>query len=363
MQVIVNGWNSIMALPEQIPIFVYVYLVVGFVLLIKGADFFVDGASAVARLLRVPSVVIGLTIVAMGTSAPEAAVSITAGLSGSNEIAISNVIGSNIFNLLIVIGVCAVIQAFDTDLEILKRDMPINIGITGLLLIFLIGGSLSRIEGMILLAGLVIYLVVVVRSALKNRTESMEAVKEEKPLNANGTVEGTKPLDAGKEAIQSKEAYKLPKILLCILGGLLAIIWGGDLVVDNAQRIALSFGMSPMLVGLTIVAMGTSLPELVTSIVASRKGESGLALGNAVGSCIFNILFILGMSSVLSPITLTGTGGIESITDTAILAVVSAIMLICSNSGKKVSRAEGVLYIVLYAMYMTFAILRCYVFG
>lgn len=361
MQTIVNGWNSIMTLPEQIPVLVYVYLIIGFVLLIKGADFFVDGASAVAHLLRVPSVVIGLTIVAMGTSAPEAAVSITAGMSGSNEIAISNVIGSNIFNLLIVIGVCAAIQAFDTDLEILKRDMPINIGITVLMLIFLIGGRLSRIEGMLLLTGLVIYLVVVVRSALKNRT----AVKEVRTPDADGAVEGTKTPDAdeaGEEA-QSDEVYKIPRILLCIVGGLLAIIWGGDLVVDNAQRIALSFGMSPMLVGLTIVAMGTSLPELVTSIVASRKGESGLALGNAVGSCIFNILFILGMSSVLSPITLTGTGGIESITDTAILAVVSVIMLICSNSGKKVSRAEGILYIALYAIYMTFAILRCYVFA
>lgn len=339
MQAIVNGWNSIMALPEQIPVLVYVYLIVGFVLLIKGADFFVDGASAVARLLRVPSVVIGLTIVAMGTSAPETAVSITAGLSGSNEIAISNVIGSNIFNLLIVIGVCAIIKAFNTDLEILKRDMPINIGITVLLLIFLLDGSLSRIEGILLLLGLIIYLVVVVRSALKNRTT--ESAEEE----------------------EADKVQTIPQIILCIVGGLLAIIWGGDLVVDNAQRIALSFGMSPMLVGLTIVAMGTSLPELVTSVVASRKGESGLALGNAVGSCIFNILFILGMSSVLSPITLTGSGGIESITDTAILAVVSIIMLICSNSGKKVSRAEGILYVVLYAIYMTFAILRCYVFS
>lgn len=339
MQAIVNGWNSIMALPEQIPVLVYVYLIVGFVLLIKGADFFVDGASAVARLLRVPSVVIGLTIVAMGTSAPETAVSITAGLSGSNEIAISNVIGSNIFNLLIVIGVCAIIKAFNTDLEILKRDMPINIGITVLLLIFLLDGSLSRIEGILLLLGLIIYLVVVVRSALKNRTT--ESAEEE----------------------EADKVQTIPQIILCIVGGLLAIIWGGDLVVDNAQRIALSFGMSPMLVGLTIVAMGTSLPELVTSVVASRKGESGLALGNAVGSCIFNILFILGMSSVLSPITLTGSGGIESITDTAILAVVSTIMLICSNSGKKVTRAEGILYVVLYAIYMTFAILRCYVFS
>ena len=179
MQAIANNWNMIMELPERVPVLVYVYLIVGFVLLIKGADFFVDGASAVARLLRVPSVVIGLTIVAMGTSAPEAAVSITAGLTGSNEIAISNVIGSNIFNLLVVIGVCAAIKAFATDMEILKRDMPINIGVTVLLFLFLLDGKLSRIEGIVLLIGLVVYLIVVVRSALKNRTEIEKADAEE----------------------------------------------------------------------------------------------------------------------------------------------------------------------------------------
>lgn len=339
MEAILNGWNSIMTLPERVPVLVYVYLVIGFVLLIKGADFFVDGASAVAKLLKVPSVVIGLTIVAMGTSAPEAAVSITAGLSGSNEIAISNVIGSNIFNLLMVIGVCAAIKAFATDMEILKRDMPVNIGATVCLLIFLLDGKLSRIEGAIFLVALIIYLICVVRSALEKRKTNADdgAEKEEKKLT-------------------------VPMIILFILGGLIAIVWGGDLVVDNAQRIALSFGMSPMLVGLTIVALGTSLPELVTSIVASRKGESGLALGNAIGSCLFNVLFILGMSSVLSPITLTGSGVVESITDTAILIVVTVLMLIFSATGKKVSRAEGIIYICLYAAYMAFAILRCYVF-
>ena len=150
--------------------------------------------------------------------------------------------------------------------------------------------------------------------------------------------------------------------ILFIDGGVLAIIWGGDLVVDNAQRIALSFGMSPMLVGLTIVALGTSLPELVTSIVASRKGESGLALGNAVGSCIFNVLFILGISSVISPIVLKAESVIESITDTGILVGVTVLMLILSATGRKVSRGEGILYVCLYAAYMAFAILRCYVF-
>ncbi|MCM1495774.1 MAG: calcium/sodium antiporter [Bacteroides sp.] len=341
MEAILNAWNSIMNLPERIPFLVYVYLIVGFVLLIKGADFFVDGASAVAKLLRVPSVVIGLTIVALGTSAPEAAVSITAGLSGSNEIAISNVIGSNIFNLLMVIGICAAIQAFATDMEILKRDMPVNIATTLVLLLFLLNGEISRVEGILLLVGLVVYLAVVVRSALVNRKKQEAVQSEDTPQEKKLTI---------------------PVIILFIVGGMLAIVWGGDLVVDNAQRIALSFGMSPMLVGLTIVALGTSLPELVTSIVASRKGESGLALGNAVGSCLFNILFILGISSVLSPIVPTGESVIESITDTGILAGISVLMLIFSATGKKVSRAEGIIYVCLYGAYMAFAILRCYVF-
>lgn len=339
MEAILNIWNTIMTLPERIPFLVYIYLIVGFVLLIKGADWFVDGASAVAKLLKVPSVVIGLTIVAMGTSAPEAAVSITAGLKGSNEIAISNVIGSNLFNLLMVIGICAAIKAFSTDMEILKRDMPVNIGATLLMFLFVLDGTLSRLEGAVLLAALLIYLTVVVRSALKNRKGHMETQEEPK-----------------------EKQLTIPMIILCILVGLAAIVWGGDLVVDNAQRIALSFGMSPMLVGLTIVAMGTSLPELVTSIVASRKGESGLALGNAVGSCLFNILFILGLSSVLSPITPTGSGIVESITDTGILLGISILMLILSATGKKVSRVEGVICVLLYAAYMAFAILRCYVF-
>lgn len=349
MGTILDVWNSIMTLPERVPVLVYVYLIVGFVLLIKGADFFVDGASAVAKLLKVPSVVIGLTIVAMGTSAPEAAVSVTAALSGSNEIAISNVIGSNIFNLLMVIGVCAAIRAFATDMEILQRDMPVNLAAGIVMLLFLLDGRISRIEGIFLLAALTIYLIVVVCSALKKRKMSGEG----KAKSGN---------EADDKSEDEEKKLTVPMIIVFILGGILAIVWGGDLVVDNAQRIALSFGMSPMLVGLTIVALGTSLPELVTSIVASRKGESGLALGNAVGSCLFNILLILGLSSVISPIVMTGASAAESITDTAILIGISILMLIFSATGKKVSRAEGVIYVCLYAAYMTFAILRCYVF-
>lgn len=304
----------------------YVWLVVGFILLIKGADFFVEGGSSVAKLLKIPSVVIGLTIVAMGTSAPEAAVSITAGLAGNNDIAISNIIGSNIFNLLVVVGVCAVMKGVTTDKDILKRDMPVNIGISALLLLFLIDLKITRIEGVILLILFAAYMVIVVGEGIKNRTKETEEVKTLKPVLS----------------------------IVFIVAGLAAVVFGGDLVVDNASKIAESFGLSQNLIGLTIVAIGTSLPELVTSIIATKKGESGLALGNAVGSCIFNILFILGMSGTLSPMAATG----ESFVDICVLTVVTVMMLIFGKTKGLTSRIEGVVCILAYAGYMVYAVMR-----
>lgn len=306
----------------------YLLLILGFVLLVKGADFFVEGSSAVAKMFKIPSVVVGLTIVAMGTSAPEAAVSVTASLAGNNDIALSNVIGSNIFNLLVVIGACSVIKGVDTPRDILKRDLPVNIGATALLLFFIINKVISRIEGIVLLLCITVYLVVVVRHALQNRTE----------------------------ANQEEERKKLSPLLSAtyILGGICAIVIGGDLVVNNASLIAVTFGLSETLVGLTIVAMGTSLPELVTSIVATKKGETGLALGNAVGSCLFNVLFILGISASLSPIN----GSTEAIIDTAILLGITILSYFFARSDAKTIRKEGVVCLALYAIYMVYAILR-----
>ncbi len=303
----------------------YLLLIVGFVLLVKGADFFVSGASSVAKALKVPSVIIGLTIVAMGTSAPETAVSITASLGGNNGISLGNIIGSNIFNLLMVIGISAVIIPFNSDKEILKRDMLWNIAITVLLLVLIFDGSLSRLDGVILLAGIAAYLTVVVRSALKNRVED-----------------------------NSDEKVSVPKAVVFILGGLAAIVFGGDLVVDNASLIAKSLGMSDTLVGLTIVAIGTSLPELVTSIVAAKKGDSGLALGNAVGSCIFNILFILGIASTIAPMT----ADYEIIADVCILIFVSIVTYIFARSKERVSRFEGLLCVLIYGTYSAYIIMR-----
>lgn len=303
----------------------YVLLVLGFVLLIKGADFFVDGASSVAKLLKVPSVIIGLTIVAMGTSAPETAVSISAGLAGSSDIALSNVIGSNIFNLLVVVGVAAIICPMKTERVIMRRDIWWSLGAAVAVLIMMLDLKISRIEGILLLCGMVAYISVLVVDALKKRDYGDE-VKAMSPL----------------------------KSTIFIIGGLAAIIIGGDLVVDSACDIAAAFGMSEALIGLTIVAVGTSLPELVTSVVAARKGDSGLALGNVVGSNIFNILFILGAASAITTINVAK----ELFIDTAILIAVTLLMYFLCRSKEKTSRAEGVVCVLVYAAYMAYIILR-----
>ena len=303
----------------------YILLLVGFVLLIKGADFFVEGSSSLARILRIPSVIIGLTIIAMGTSAPEASVSINAALAGSNDIAISNVVGSNIFNGLVVVGVCAVLAAFQTNKDILKRDMPLNICVSAILCLMFLDGKLSRTEGILLLAGMVLYLCFMILSALKNREPGADI-----------------------------QTLSLPVSLLYIVGGLAAVIFGGDLVVDKACIIARSWGVSQNFIGLTIIAIGTSLPELVTSIVATRKGDSSLALGNAIGSNLFNILFILGMSSVISPLHVLD----ESVIDCLLLTVSAIILYLFARSKKKMTRLEGVICILLYISYTAYLLLR-----
>lgn len=303
----------------------YVLLLVGFVLLIKGADFFVEGSSSLARILRIPSVIIGLTIVAMGTSAPEASVSINAALAGSNDIAISNVVGSNIFNGLVVVGICAFLAAFQTNKDILKRDMPLNICVSAILCLMFLDGKLSRTEGILLLAGMVLYLCFMIRSALKNREPGTDIQTLSRPVS-----------------------------LLYIVGGLAAVIFGGDLVVDKACIIARSWGVSQNFIGLTIIAVGTSLPELVTSIVATRKGDSSLALGNAIGSNLFNILFILGMSSVISPLHVLD----ESVIDCLLLTVSAVILYLFARSKKKMTRLEGAICILLYISYTAYLLIR-----
>lgn len=306
--------------------FSIVFLLIGFILLVKGADYFVSGSSSVARRLRIPPVVIGLTIVAMGTSLPEASVSITAAFAGSNEIALSNVIGSNTFNTLVVLGASAFIRPFPIDRDILRRDQPVNTAVTILLLALVLDGMLGRIDGLILLACMILYLFVVVRAALRERDN----------------------------LVDDRAPQPLPLSIFLIVLGVAMIVFGGDLVVDAACEIARVVGLSETVIGLTIVAIGTSLPELVTSVVAARKGESELALGNVVGSNLFNILFILGASAALSPIGVLT----ENIIDLGILlAITLALLVICRvlpNLGKKLG-ASGIL---LYAGYTVYLLMR-----
>lgn len=318
-------------------------LVAGFAALMKGADLFVDGSSALAGNFKISKVIIGLTIVAMGTSAPELAVSTSAALQESNEIALSNVVGSNIFNLLFVLGICAIIYPVPVDKVILKRDIPISIVITVLLLLmtssgvlfnkdFLqfkmndIAGDVSRLTGIILLVVFFCYIFYLITDARRKRTE------EEEP----------------------EENIPLWKCSVLILFGLVLIIGGGQAVVYGAKAVAQVFGMSETLIGLTIVAVGTSLPELVTSVVAARKGETGLAVGNVVGSNIFNILFILGISSTIHPIGVNAA----SVYDVIILIGVSILVFLFSMKGKVINRIEGIIMLLIYAADMVFAVIR-----
>lgn len=304
-----------------------VLLLIGFLLLIKGADYFVDGASSIADHLRIPAIVVGLTIVAFGTSAPEAAVSITAGLSGSNEIALGNVVGSNIFNLLMVIGCASFIKTIKVKESIVKMEFPFMIFAGILMTIFCLSDNvISRFEGAIFCALIVLFVVYTV----------VQSVKGRKDIEV-GTPKFTVPMSIGISIV-----------------GLFLIIFGGQWVVDSASSIALSLGLSETLVGLTIVSIGTSLPELVTSIVAARKGQSDIAIGNVVGSNIFNILFILGASSLVKPIAVVST----MFTDLSVMLFTFVICFLFAKFKKEFTKKEGFILIALFICYMTYIIIR-----
>lgn len=306
----------------------YILLIIGFVLLIRGADFFVEGASSAARLLRIPAIIVGLTIVAMGTSAPELAVSVTAGLTGSNDLSFSNIIGSNFFNLLVVLGVCAIIKPVPVSSETLRRDFPWNIGSSLLLVIFLWDLKVSRGEGILLLLAMVLYVFLLVRLALSSRA-SLKNPEDEKLLSSS-------------------------RCIVYIIGGLVGVIIGGNLVVNNAQQIAEAWGMSETLIGLTIIAAGTSLPELVTSITAARKGKADLALGNVIGSNLFNILLIGGTASAITPNHVAPTAFIDS----SILCLISLMLYPMCAGKRRLARKEGMIMLLVYGAYLAYIILR-----
>ncbi|HIY52687.1 MAG TPA: calcium/sodium antiporter [Candidatus Agathobaculum merdavium] len=306
----------------------FVLLIIGFALLVWGADKFVAGASAFARRLGVSPLLVGLTIVAFGTSAPELAVSLTAALQGANEIAVGNVVGSNLFNLLVVAGLSAVICPLVMDRTLLRRDWPLSVGAAALLLIFIAPDlKISRIEGLILLAIFAVVLGAQIRAALKNR-DALETEEDE---------------------------VLMPPVMIGvnIVLGLACIIIGGQMAVNGATGIARMFGLSETLIGLTIVAIGTSLPELVTSLVAARKGQNEIAMGNVIGSNLFNILFILGVSSAITPIPVQAT----SIVDCIVLIAVSVVFYLPAMRGK-LGRFPGAVMALSYVAYTVYLIMR-----
>ncbi|MTI68119.1 MAG: calcium/sodium antiporter [Firmicutes bacterium] len=316
----------------------YLILIIGFLLLIKGADYFVEGASSIARIFNVPIILIGLTIVAFGTSAPEGAVSISAALQGSHEIAVGNIIGSSIFNILLVIGISSIIRPISIHRKTILKEFPFLL-LTCLVLFVLshditlqgfTKNMISKADGMILLALFSIFLYYIVEVALLSREESKEEFKEE------------------------ISDMKLSKSIIFLLFGLTGIIIGGDLVIDSSSQIAINLGMGETLVGLTIVAFGTSLPELVTSIVAAIKGENDIAVGNAIGSNVFNILLILGITSIINPLPVKEKVFFDMI---YLLGATLATYLFVTT-GKKANRFEGILMTLIYIFYMTYIIIR-----
>ncbi|ACD23192.1 calcium/sodium antiporter [Clostridium botulinum] len=327
----------------------YIILLLGFVLLIKGADIFVDGASIIAKNLGIPAVIVGLTIVSIGTSAPELAVSLISSLNGSNEIAIGNVIGSNIFNTLMVLGTTAIVLPLIIKKATVKNDFLVNTSVTILLFLFTFDSlfisdtnTISRLDGFVLILLCIFYVVVLIKKAKKMPNEDLkESTNELKNSLVDSNI----------------EVNILHKVIFMIIG-VAGIVVGGNLVVDSATNIAYSLGMSEKLVGLTIVAAGTSLPELVTSIVAALKGENDIALGNVLGSNIFNILLILGLSSLISPINVSQV----LMTDFIYLIVINLLLigLVFFNKSKekKLTRIEGFLLVGLYLSYMAYIVIR-----
>ncbi len=321
----------------------FVILVAGFFGLIKGADIFVDGSSGLARRFKVPSLIIGLTIVALGTSLPELAVSTAAAVKGANEIALSNIVGSNVFNLLMVLGFTAIFHPIPVNKDVIKRDFPFVVAVT-LLLLGMAGapvifkgelfkaamsdqvGEITRLFGIIFIVILIVYLVLLITDAKKH-----PAPEEE-----------------------NKKDLALWKCIVFIVFGAALIIAGGEAVVYSAQNIARTFGMTETLIGLTVVALGTSLPELVTGLVAAAKGETDLAMGNVVGSNLFNILLIGGVSSAINPIAVNAA----SVFDLIILGTVTVLAFLLAITRRKVTRVEGIIMVLVYAAEVVFAAMR-----
>ena len=302
------------------------FLTLGFVLLVKGADWFVEGAASIADKFGIPQLVIGLTIVAMGTSAPEAAVSISAALKGSAEITIGNVIGSNILNILVILGLTAVIKPVFVQRTTIFYEIPMMIGITILLAVLgLQDNIVGRIEGLVLMGCMVLYMMYLLRLAKRGVAEN-EALDE------------------------YAESTSMGRLIILVIIGVAAIVWGSDIAVNAATALARIFGMSERFIGLTIVALGTSLPELVTSATAALKGNSDIAVGNIVGSNLFNIMFVVGLTAVITPVVYMPAFKTDSL-----VAIGAAVLLwLCVFRKQTLNRLHGIILLACYSSYYVY---------
>ena len=299
-------------------------LALGFVMLVKGSDWFVDGAAGIAAKFRIPQIIIGLTIVAMGTSAPEAAVSITAATAGSADITVGNVVGSNIMNILVILGLASAIVPIAVGKSTLKVDAPFMIAISAIFLLLGWDGTITRVDGLILIALFAAYIGYMIWEAIHSNEEGDE-IKD----------------------------MPLWKLLLATVGGMAVIILGADVAVDAATKLATIFGMSERFIGLTIVALGTSLPELFTSVTAARKGNADIAIGNIVGSNIFNILFVVGLSSMIIDVPFAPNFRI----DMAVAVAAAVFMWAASLKGGKLARWAGFAMLLGYVGYFVYLLM------
>ena len=305
-------------------------LALGFVLLAKGADWFVDGASGIATKLKIPQIVIGLTIVAMGTSAPEAAVSISSALKGNADITIGNVVGSNILNVRIILGISSVIAVLAVQKSTTWVDIPVTIGATVILLLMGLDGTISLLDGIVMIVCFMAYLAYLFIMTKKNPPKEEEA-----------------------PAVNTNKKHFLLKAIVMTVVGLVAIVWGSDLSVDGATALAKLFGVSDRVIGLTIIALGTSLPELFTSVAAAIKKNSDIAVGNIVGSNIFNILIVVGVSSVITPVPFDK----PFIIDTIVALVTMVLLMVFCIAFKKLNRFAGIVMLLCYVGYFVYLLL------
>ncbi|MBE5947268.1 MAG: calcium/sodium antiporter [Lachnospiraceae bacterium] len=313
-------------------LFNIVLIVAGFYMLIKGADIFVEAASKIATKFNIPQMVIGLTIVAFGTSLPEAAISIKGALSGNVGITIGNVVGSNIMNILLILGVASCLAALPIKKNTLKIEMPFVIFVTVLLLVLgMFGDNLSRIDGVIFIVFMALFMVYLVVSAKKGEADD-------------------------EEGTEVTEKDTMLKLVILVVAGIICIVIGSNVTVDAASFVATKCGMSNRLIGLTIVAFGTSLPELVTSATAAKRGKVDIAIGNIVGSNIFNILFVVGVCAVITPVAFEAA----FIKDTVVAIVAAIMLLLCVVKNKKLTKTGGIIMLVSYAVYFAYILYMNY---